>query len=219
MQSICVNKNKIHEFECPHPKQEDEEQQDLPLHGYTYMKWPFGKGRTLFTRGQLHSYEDYGMAPTVNEEGKEERSIKYTNIYAMNQWKFTKEGWSNIDIDKTAILSQELTDNTNRVSKWALQSMLAGADNMKITFVTRQKIMNNQKHQILGTSTISTQKFIDLISYKLDECWSNVKYIVDFFEKQEDGEYLIIRDPIKGSLKVYKVDNEDEETFGNEEKQ
>jgi translation initiation factor 3 subunit D len=209
-----VNKDKIHEFELPHPKQEDLEQQDIPLQGYTYMKWPFGKGRTLFTRGQLHSYEDYGIASTVNEAGEKEKSIKYSNIYAMNQWRITKKGWSSIDSDKTAILSQELTDNANRVSKWAFQSMLAGADNMKIVFVTRQKLMNNEKHQILGTSTISTQKFIDLISYKLDECWSNVKYVVDYFEKQEDGEYIIIRDPIKSSLKIYRKNYEGEDENG-----
>jgi len=221
VQAVCVDQNKIHEFEKPHPKQEDEDQTDLPSHGYTYMKWPFGAQRTLITRGQVHCFEDFNTPnSTLSEEEKKER-IKFSNIYAMNQWKFTKSAWSNIDQDKAAVLSQEITDNTNRVSKWALQSMFAGADNMKIIFVTRQKLADNKKHQILGTSTSSTQKFINLISYEFDDAWAKVKYIVDFFEKQEDGEYLVLRDPIKSSLKVYRMEDDDGEgegdNFGDEE--
>ena len=56
VQNVWVDKSKIHEFELHHPKQEDDDQTDLPLHGYTYMKWPFGSNRTLLTRGQLHGY-------------------------------------------------------------------------------------------------------------------------------------------------------------------
>ena len=208
----------MHSFDHPHPAQEDETQQDIPLHGYTYMQWAFGENRTLITRGQTHSYENLNSNADQTEEEKAQ-NIKYNNIYAMNQWKFTKSAWNNIDTEKTAVLSQELTDNINRVSKWALQSLLAGADNMKIVFVTRQKLSNNKKHAILGASTISTQKFIDLIGLKFDDAWSNVRYIVDFFERQADGEYLIIRDPIKGCLKIFRMEEQgdDNEGFDNQE--
>jgi len=208
VQYVCLNQKKVHKFDHPHPYQEDEDQQDLPSHGYTYMRWPFGEGRHLLTRGQIHSFENLGTGLATDEENED--NIKYNNIYAMNQWKMSKDAWETIDNDKTAILSQQLTDNTNRVAKWALQSMFAGADKMKIVFVSRQKMINNKKHAIMGCSTIPTMKFIDLISYKFDESWSNVKYIADYFEKQEDGEYIVIRDPARNCLKVFSVSEEGE---------
>lgn len=194
--------------------QEDEDQQDLPLHGYAYMKWPFGANRTLITRGQVHSFENLNQSSTDEDDPS---GIKYNNIYAVNQWKLAKDAWENIDADKAAILSLELTNNTKRMARWALQSMLAGAENMKLVFVNRQKLSNNKKHAILGTQTISTKNFFDLISFKFDEAWSNVKYIADYFENKEDGEYLILRDSIKSSLKIYRMedgDGEGDDEFG-----
>ena len=60
VQNICVDKTKVHTFELPHPKQEDTDQVDIPLQGYTYMKWAFGDNRTLLTRGQVHSFLSKG---------------------------------------------------------------------------------------------------------------------------------------------------------------
>jgi translation initiation factor 3 subunit D len=206
VQAVCVNKDNLHEFEEPHPFAEDEDQQDLPLHGYTYMKWPFGDKRTLYTRGQLHSFEDLG---NVDEDGN--KKLKYNNIYAINQWKYTKSAWDSIDTSKTSVLSLELTDNARRAIKWALQSYFAGADNMKLTFTTRSKFSNNQKHEIVGCSTMTTQTFFDLVSYKADEAWSTVKYIVDYFEKMDDGEYLLMRDHIKNTIRVYLMEEKEDE--------
>jgi translation initiation factor 3 subunit D len=167
------------------------------------MKWPFGPNRTLLTRAQLHSYENLSIG---GEEDPD--NIKYNNIYTMNQWKFIKGNWENIDTDKTSILSVELTDNTNRVAKWAIQSLLAGADKMKIVFATRQKLGSNLKHKILGASSVTTSGFIDLISFKIDEAWAYVKYFVDYFEKKEDGNYILVRDPMKTSIKIFKINGE-----------
>lgn len=203
-QAVSVTSENVHKFERNHPCQEDDDQQDIPLHGYTYMKWPFGKNRTLITRGQMHSYESISTGAGTEDQ------IKYTNIYAMNQWKFNKPEWKKVDADKTAILGGELTDNSNRVSKWALQSLFAGVDNMKIMFVTRQKLSSNLKHQIVGASTLSVNKFMNLISFKYDEAWSNVKFIVDHFEEKEDGEYLLVRDPLKNLIKIFNISQEED---------
>lgn len=105
------------------------------------MIWPFGDNRTLITRGQTHSYIE-----------KANDKIEYTNIYAMNQWRAASAStaWKHVETDKSSILSQELTDNSTRVSKWALQTMFAGADSMKILFVKRQKLAFNKKHMVMG---------------------------------------------------------------------
>ena len=205
VQNVAIDKEgNVQTFEKNHPIQEAEDQQGIPFHGYTYMRWPFGDGRTLITRGQLHSYED------MSGKGDED-SIKYSNIYAMNQWKFNKPEWDKIDADKAAVLGGELTDNNNRVSKWALQSLFAGADNMKIVFVKRQKLFSNLKQQIIGCSTVSTYKFLNLISFQMESAWSNVKFIADYFSKQEDGEYIIVRDPIKNVLKIFNMEEQEGE--------
>jgi len=205
VQTLCVEDKNIHEFPHNHPLQEDEDQQDLPLHGYTYMKWPFGKNRTLITRGQNHSFEKI-TSGAENSEAK----IKYSNIYALNQWKFNKPEWKKVDHDKTSVLGGELTDNSNRVAKWALQSLFAGVDNMKIVFVTRQKLSNASKHQIIGSSTLSVPKFMNLIGFKYEEAWNRVKFIIDYFEKVDDGSYILLRDPMKGTIKIYSTEEKKE---------
>lgn len=52
---------------------------------------------------------------------------------------------------------------------------------------------------------MTAQNFVNLISLNLEEGWSIVKQLVDSIEKKSDGEYFIVKEPLKSSLQIYKV--------------
>ena len=81
---------------------------------------------------------------------------------------------------------------------------------MKFIFVSRFKYKQADKHCILSTSTMNTNKFIDLINFKFEEAWNRVKYVVDYLQDKEDGKYMLLKDPIKNYLKIFKVNDEEE---------
>lgn len=147
----------------------------------------------------------------------EDEEPQLCNIYPISQWRYTDSIWKNIETDKSSIFGQEITDSSNRVAKWAIQSVLAGADIMKFVFVSRFKIKQTDKHCILNSLTMNTNKFIDLINFKFEDAWNRVKYIVDYLEDKPEGDYILIKDPIKNYLKIFSVEKEEEVPVDQEE--
>jgi translation initiation factor 3 subunit D len=50
---------------------------------------------------------------------------------------------------------KELLNNHLKITKWGVQSYLAGVETVKIGFVTRNNIKSNAAHTIVGFSDIS----------------------------------------------------------------
>lgn len=90
---------------------------------------------------------------------------------------------------------------------------------MKFIFVSRFKIKQADKHCILNSMTMNTNKFIDLINFKFDEAWNRVKYVIDYLENKPDGKYILLKDPIKNYLKIFSVDEESEVALEQDDKE
>ena len=56
-------------------------------------------------------------------------------------------------------LTKEVQDNSNKISRWVVESLLAGVEQIKFAFVTRKTPKDNTKHVILGTYGIETKSF------------------------------------------------------------
>ena len=56
-------------------------------------------------------------------------------------------------------LTKEVQDNSCKISRWVVESLLAGADQIKFAFVTRKSPKDNTKHIVLGTYGIETKSF------------------------------------------------------------
>ena len=103
--------------------------------------------------------------------------------------------------------------------------MLAGADQMKIGFVSRKARTDPYAHQILGTQYYKPRDFASQITLSVNNIWGVMKFFSEFFLKQDDGKYVILRDPAKPVCRVYSVpfdafdedDEEDEEESEEEE--
>jgi len=61
--------------------------------------------------------------------------------YALNEWDSAESGGINwrqkIDSQRGAVLATELKNNSAKLAKWTAQSILAGADIMKVGYVSR----------------------------------------------------------------------------------
>ena len=103
------------------------------------------------------------------------------------------------------MLATELKNNSCKIARWAVQSMLAGADQMKVGFVTRKTRTDCYNHMIVGTHYYKPREFATQLSTGPAQCWGILKHFAEMFLKQPDGKFVIMRDPAKPVARVYKV--------------
>ena len=115
-----------------------------------------------------------------------------------------------------------------------VQSILAGADNLKFGYVTRYSVKDSSRHVILGTQQFKPVEFGTQINLNMDNAWGVVRCILDLIMQQkvtpsfaqlstklvfipilfQDGKYLIVKDPNKPVLRLYDIPDS---TFESEE--
>ena len=97
---------------------------------YRYRRWNLGPKISLVSRCELHG--------KVNKKGED----LWMTSYALNEWDASvpaNDSWRRkLDSQRGAVLANELKNNACKLSKWTAQSLLAGADLMKIGFVSRK---------------------------------------------------------------------------------
>jgi translation initiation factor 3 subunit D len=55
---------------------------------------------------------------------------------------------------------KELLNNHLKITKWGVQSYLAGVDTIKIGFVTRSNVKSNAAHTVVGFSDVNLNDFL-----------------------------------------------------------
>merc|ERR1711981_378088 len=104
--------------------------------------------------------------------------------------------------------------NLKEDSKWTVQSILAGADNLKFGYVTRYNVKDSSRHVILGTQQFKPIEFGQQINLSMDNAWGIVRCVLDLVMAQKDGKYLIVKDPNKPMIRLYDIPDS---TFESEE--
>lgn len=118
----------------------------------------------------------------------------------------TQISWrEKIDSQRGAVLATELKNNSFKLAKWTAQSLLAGADQMKIGFVSRTNPKNAYEHVILATQFYRPSDFAQQITLQEGQMWSIFRMFVTLMQKQEDGKYVLMRNPNKPVMHLYKV--------------
>lgn len=62
---------------------------------------------------------------------------------------------------------------------------------------------------ILGVQSFSLDAFAKQIMLNEKNMWATLEYVVKEISKQEDGNYVMLKDPVKGILHLYAVSEED----------
>jgi len=202
------------EMDHPNPffdEEDAEENMEPATLAYRYRRFKFGGGSiNLIARCEING--------SVLKRGKQQ----YMTTYALNEWDSklsNSEEWrQKIDTQRGAILATELKNNSCKLAKWTAQSILAGADQMKIGYVSRQSRTNAYDHVILGTQFFKPKEFATQITLQQTNMWGIIKMLVELFQGLDNGKYVIMRDPNKPVVRVYSVpmstfesDEEDDE--------
>lgn len=131
---------------------------------------------------------------------------------------------SKLDSQRGAVVATEMKNNSCKLAKWTVQSILAGADLMKIGYISRVNPKDNSRHVILSTASMRPADFAAQLNVTLANGWGIVRTIADLCMKMPEGKYVLIKDPNKPVIRLYSVpmtafttEEEEGETFEAEE--
>ncbi|RYP03152.1 hypothetical protein DL764_005359 [Monosporascus ibericus] len=104
-----------------------------------------------------------------------------------------------------AVVATEMKNNSVKLARWTVQSVLAKADVMKLGFVSRANPKTNDKHVILGVIGWKPRDFANQMNLSLSNGWGIVRTIADMCLKRDDGKLVLVKDPNKSILRLYEV--------------
>lgn len=189
----------------PNPFIQDDVEGEVASVAYRYRKYDLGDGVDLVVRCE-HD------AVMVGPNGE----IQFINIKALNEWDPRHSGgieWrQKLDTQRGAVLANELKNNSCKLAKWTIQSLLAGSDHIKFGYVSRMHVRDSTKHAILGTQQFKPNEFADQINLNMDNAWGILRCIIDTCIKLPEGKYLIMKDPNKPVVRLYDIPDNTFET-------
>ena len=193
------------DMDLPNPffDEDDAEGMEPASVAFRYRKFPLDESHRVICRTELH-----GVV----------KKTQHMTAFALNEYASPNSNvvaWRDkIDSQRGAVLANELKSNSFKIAKWTAQSILAGADQMKIGFVSRTNPKNQYDHAILGTQFYRPMDFAQQITLQEGQMWCMFRTFVNLLQKQDTGKYVIMRDPNKAVIHLYKVPPE---TFEEEE--
>ena len=196
--------------------EEDNDGMEPASVAYRYRKFKLDDKTMLVCRTELHGLvkkSQYMTAFALNEytplpsTGDKDKNAAPSNPNVIS-WR------DKIDTQRGAVLATELKNNSFKLAKWTAQSLLAGAEQMKIGFVSRKEPKNAYEHQILATQFYRPKDFATQITLLEGQMWSMIRMFVQLVQKQDDGKYVLMRQPNQAALTLFKVPPE---TFEDEE--
>jgi translation initiation factor 3 subunit D len=163
---------------------------------YRYRKFTLGSIK-LVTRCELHCW--------TNKRGEDQ----LMTCHSLNEWDSKFSGGVNwrqkIDQQRGAVLATELKNNSCKLAKWTAQSILAGAHQMKLGYVSRTTSSSSSEHQILATQFFKPKDLAMQINLSLTNIWGIVKMICELLLSKEDGKYVLLKDPNKPIVRLYAI--------------
>jgi len=186
------------EFKEPNPFLDQVQKGNLPASvAFRYRKWKLSEAIQLVALTELNGY-------TVRKEEKVLMSIK-----ALNEFDSKLSGgvdWrQKLDTQPGAVLATETKNNMTKLSRWAAQAVLAGAQEFKLGFVTRMNTRDSYHHIVLLTQRYAPKSFATTIGVSLANMFATLKALIDICLKQEDGKYLLLKDAAKSVINLYRV--------------
>jgi translation initiation factor 3 subunit D len=197
-QQVLRMNEDCYKFPEENPFATDEEEGEVASVGYRYRAWDLGNGLKLVAR-----CEHDAVLSGPNGE------IQFMNIKALNEWDPRFSGgieWrQKLDQQRGAVLANELKNNSNKLAKWTIQSVLAGSDHIKFGYVSRQHVRDSTRHVILGTQQFKPTEFAMQINLSMENGWGVLRMLIDVCMKLPDGKYLLMKDPNKPMVRLYDV--------------
>ena len=223
------------DYPNPFWDEEDNDGMEPASVAYRYRKFDLGDDITLVARCELHGLsKDRQKAGTskivtnVSANKKKKKQVvnpldvpdgdQYMTAYALNEFDPSHTAnaaparpgatinWRDkIDNQAGAVLASELKNNSFKLAKWTAQSLLAGARQMKIGFVSRRSPKNAYDHIVLSTQTYRPMDLAAQITLNQGNMWGIMRLFIKLLEDQPEGKYVIMRDPNRAIVRIYGV--------------
>ncbi|KAI0092405.1 translation initiation factor eIF-3 subunit D [Irpex rosettiformis] len=110
-----------------------------------------------------------------------------------------------LDTQRGAVVATEMKNNSCKLAKWTVQSILAGADLMKIGYISRANPRDNTRHVILSTTSVRPTDFATQLNVSLANGWGIVRTVTDLLMKHPEGKYVLVKDPNRPVIRLYSV--------------
>ncbi|AEO54460.1 hypothetical protein MYCTH_2297063 [Thermothelomyces thermophilus ATCC 42464] len=137
---------------------------------------------------------------------------QFITVHALNEFDNKAQGsggaldWrSKLVSQRGAVVATEMKNNSCKLARWTVQSILAKADVMKLGFVSRATPKANDKHVVLGVIGWKPKDFANQMNLQLSNGWGIVRTIADMCLQREEGKYALVKDPNKSILRLYEV--------------
>jgi translation initiation factor 3 subunit D len=98
-----------------------------------------------------------------------------------------------------------MKNNSCKLAKWTVQSVLAGAELMKVGYISRVNPRDNTRHVILSTASMRPTEFAAQLNVSLANGWGIVRTVTDLCLKMPEGKYVLVKDPNKPVIRLYAV--------------
>ncbi|KAI1847391.1 hypothetical protein JX265_005549 [Neoarthrinium moseri] len=137
---------------------------------------------------------------------------QFVTVKALNEFDNKAQGsggaldWrTKLVSQRGAVVATEMKNNSVKLARWTVQSILSKADVMKVGFVSRANPKSNDKHVILGVVGWKPKDFANQMNLSLNNGWGIVRTIADMCLKREEGKFILVKDPNKSILRLYEV--------------
>jgi translation initiation factor 3 subunit D len=164
---------------------------------YRYRKFDLGSIQ-IIARCHLHGYR-------TSKQGEE----LFHTTFCLNEWDSRYSGgteWRRkIDTQRGAVLGTELKNNSCKLAKWTAESILSGAQLMKLGYVSRTSPKQPNEHVVLATQFFKPAELAMQINLNQNNIWGIVKMVCDLLMIQDDGKYVLLKDPNKSTARLYAV--------------
>ncbi|KAF8505873.1 translation initiation factor eIF-3 subunit D [Russula emetica] len=195
-------------FDKPNPFYGPDETEPLASCGYRYRVFDLGitedEDIKMCVRTEVDAY--------LPGQGNPQQGQGLTTIRALNEFDPRASGaggapdWrSKLDSQRGAVVATEMKNNSCKLAKWTVQSILAGAEQMKIGYVSRANPRDNTRHVILSAASMRPMDFAAQLNVSLANGWGIVRTVADLCLKMPEGKYVLVKDPNKPVIRLYAV--------------
>ncbi|KZT62857.1 translation initiation factor eIF-3, subunit D [Calocera cornea HHB12733] len=194
------------EFDHPNPFYGPEETDPLASCGYRYRTFDMSVNEEEDVKLCLRTEVD-AFIPSQQSNKNDLVSIKTLFEFdSRAQGAGGAPDWrTKLDSQRGAVMATEMKNNSFKLSRWTVQAILAGAESMKIGFISRASPRDNSRHVILGTATMRPTDFAAQLNMSMANGWGIVRTITDLCLKQPEGKYILVKDPNKPVIRLYAV--------------
>lgn len=158
-----------------------------------------GEGSTVVVRGEVCAVDAAGEPMHVAA------LLEYEHKGAAGMdWRLK------LDSQRGAVFAHEIRNNSALLSRTVFQTLLSGIDAIKVAYVSRVAPRDASRHAVLGLQDFEPYELATQMNLNIANGFGILRAVVDLCRKlPTDCDYVLMRDPNKPLLRLYRLPTSD----------